>query len=128
MIGALGNIVFEASDKRIRTFRDFQRKRTVKFAEHLVLDGKPKLQYVGEGLDEISLSCAFSLSLGTSPADEIRALENLKGEPQKLVVGPVVFGDFVLEQVDEEWKRHDSRGRVLDAVVALTLKEYVDGT
>ena len=125
MIGALGNIAFEASDKRIRTFRDFQRKRTVKFAEHLVLDGKPKLQYVGEGLDEISFACAFSVFLGANPTDEIQALEKLNGAPQKLVVGPVVFGDFVVEQVDEDWKRHDGRGRLLDAVVNLTLKEYV---
>ncbi len=127
MIGSLGNIVFETSSDRIRTFDDFTRESAANFAEHRVLDQKPRLQHTGLELDKIKFSVRLDAMLGVIPSKEIENFQDMlmAGESQKLIVGGKVVGDFVLLSIGEQWTTVDAKGCVIVAVLDLSLKEYV---
>jgi len=129
MIGTFGNIVFETSSSKIRTFEEFKRKGSAMFSEHPVLEGKPKLQHLGTSLDEISFSITFNVALGIDPREEINKLQEIKniGDEKKLIIGRDVLGSFVLTELSESWDKIDSRGNLLLARVDLSLKEFVNG-
>jgi len=125
-IGTFGEIVFETSRTRIRTFDEFKRSSKARFAEHAVTGRKPVLEFLGPELDEVSLQTMFATSLGVVPADEIDVLRKVlnSGEDQNLVVGGYNFGRFVLTSMEEDWQKFDGKGHLLVAAVSLGLKEF----
>ena len=56
MIGSYGDIVFEVSDKKVKTFRDFQIQRSAKYSEHAIHGGKALLEFTGLSPASISLN------------------------------------------------------------------------
>ena len=125
-IGTFGEIVFETSRTRIRTFDEFKRTAKARFAVHAVTGRKPVSEFLGPELDEVSFQMLFSSSLGVSPTDEIDALREVlnAGEASILVVGGYILGKFTLLSLEEDWKNLDGRGRLLVASVSVSLKEY----
>jgi len=130
MIGTFGNIVFESSSEKVRTFDGFTRTGKARFSEHEVVDGKARLQHLGTSLDEIAFNIRLDMALGVNPETEINALRDIRnaGEEQRLIIGGKPLGKFVLEEVTENWRRLDGKGVLLVAEVALKLKEYAGGT
>jgi len=126
-LGSFGNIVFETSADLIRTWQQMSRKGSARFAEHVVAEGKPRLEFLGPGLEELTLAVRLDAQLGLDPASELESMRAVRdfGEEQSLVVGGMVIGKFVLEEIGEEHRRHDGRGRLLLAEATLKLKEYV---
>jgi len=129
MIGSFGNLVFETSSKKLLTFDNFKRKGFAVFAEHAVLDKKPRLEHTGSGLDEISFTVRLDAALGLNPAEELNKIREVlaKGDEQKLIFNGKVLGDFALTDLDEDWTVVDNKGRLIVAVIALTIKEFVSG-
>lgn len=129
MIGSFGNIVFETSAFKTRTFDDFKRKGSATFSEHAVLNGKAKLQHLGTGLDEINFSITLNIGLGINPKAEITKLREIKdtGDEKCLIIGKNVLGTFVVTEFSESWDKVDNRGNLLLARVNLLLKEFVNG-
>ena len=129
MIGSFGNIVFETSTERIRTFDGFSRTGAARFAEHAVIDGKPRLQHTGTDLDEISFSVRLDAGLGLNPAEELEKVREIlaAGDEQKLILNGKVLGDFVLTSIEEAWTRVDNQGRLITASLNLSLKAFVSG-
>lgn len=127
MIGTFGNIVFETSASKILTFDNFIRKGSAVFAEHPVLDKKPRLQHTGEGLDEISFSIRLDVGLGINPKKELDKIREIKsqGDAHKLIINGSVIGKFVLVSLEDKWTRVDNQGRLLVAKLNLNLKEFV---
>ena len=125
-IGTFGEIVFETSRTRIRTFDEFKRTSKARFAVHAVTGRKPVSEFLGPELDEVSFQMLFSSSLGVSPTDEIDSLRKVlnAGEASILVVGGYILGKFTLLSLEEDWKNLDGRGRLLVASVSVSLKEY----
>ncbi|MCG8639138.1 MAG: phage tail protein [Desulfobacterales bacterium] len=130
MIGTFGNIVFETSQAKILTFDNFKRSGSASFAEHPVLDDKPRLQHTGTALDEITFSVSLNKYLGVSPADELQKFRDAKdrGEALKLMIGGKSLGDFVLTRVDDTWQTVDNQGRPVKTGLELTIREFVHGT
>ncbi|NEZ43724.1 phage tail protein [Paenibacillus alvei] len=129
MIGAFGEVNFLVSSEKIRTFDDFQRSCTGRWAEHEVMGKKPKLQYIGPGLDTIRFKMRFDYSFGLKVRYELDRLVKLhrEGKPHTLTIGKKALGVYkwVIMSLDEEWITVDHRGNVLVAEVDVELKEYV---
>lgn len=115
------------SAKKIRTFDDFKRKTSAKFAEHEIVGLKSKLEFVAPGLDEISFQVIFSAFHGLNPLKETDQLREIvqKGEYNALVIGGKVLGNFIIDSISESWKHVDNLGNVLYIAVDLSLKEYI---
>lgn len=128
MIGTLGDIVFEASEDKILTFQELQRSNSARYHEHNVIGKKPVIEFLGPGLDQVTMPIRLDVAHGVYPNKIITALKDYKhrGDRLQLVIGGHLFGDFVVEQVSENRQRHDNKGNCLVATVNLTLKESVD--
>ncbi len=130
MIGSYGDIVFEVSSERVKTFRDFQIQRSAKYSEHAIHGGKALLEFTGLSPASISLNIRLDAGLGLNPKEELNMLYEvlnnhitmpfiLDGEPQ---------GDnlWVLESIDEKHEIIDNHGTSIAVEVSLKLKEYIE--
>ena len=70
MIGTLGsNIVFQVSDSYALTFNGMTRDVTSRWSVHETPGIKPKPEFLGPGLQTISLPITLSASLGVRATD-----------------------------------------------------------
>lgn len=125
MIGTFGDIVFETSRDKILTFSDFVRKRSATFAEHLVVDAKPRLQFTGLGLDDISFAVRLDASLGIHPEDHLARFRDVQaaGASCHLIIGGKVLGRFYLVSLTESRSHIDRQGQPWRVDLTLTLRE-----
>lgn len=128
-IGSLGKVVFETSEKKIRTFFDLKRSASARIGTHDLIGKKPILEFVGPGLEQISMNVRLDVSLGLNPADELKVLREMrdKGEIVKFILNgePVTENYWLIEQISEDHKQIDNKGRLLIADLSITMKEYV---
>lgn len=124
-VGSLGSVAFEVSSETIRTWETCSRERKVQFAEHAVVDGKARLQWLGYGLETSRLDILLCAPW-CEPGEELQRLRGLQdgGAPHYLVLGGELWGRYVLESLSETRLRTDGRGRPLVLRVNLSLKEH----
>ena len=129
-IGSLGSLItFETSDKKILTFTDFKREKTGRWGKHNRIGKKPKQQFLGADLDNITFTIILSAQHGVKPRttmDNIgKYVEN--GTPAKLVIGTKQVGSnkFIISKMSEAWEIVWNKGEVVRAKVDITLEEYV---
>lgn len=130
MIGTLGPVVFETSSDKVRTFFDFVRSGEAKYGEHSRIGEKDLLEFLGPGLDTVKFSMRFNVALGVNPRQEIQKLRELRdsGAVETLILAGAPLGNFVVIALEETWSRIDNLGNLLVADIAITAKEYIDGT
>lgn len=120
--GILGDIEFEmASHPSAQSERS-----TADFAEHARIQGKPRLEWIGEGLDELSLEISLHASVG-DPESRVRQLRKAKSDhaPLPYVLGSGDFrGIYVITGLDVTTRKTDGVGRLVAATVSMTLREY----
>lgn len=131
-IGTLGNVAFEVSIDKIRTFDDFRRRGSARWGIHDVIGKKPVPEFIGPDLEKIRFSMQFSAAHGLNPRVEINKLRDLrdKGEPQELIVGGAPVGEnlWIIEELSDHWRRLNNQGALLFAEVDVELKEYPRNT
>jgi len=128
-IGTLGaSIVFEVSDSRAMPFRDMTRDVSGRWASHEVMQAKAKSEFLGPGLQSISLTISLSAALGVRPRAVLEAAAEMveRGAHEYLVIGskPVGTNPFRLVGASETWDVLYNRGELAKATLTLTLEEY----
>lgn len=131
MIGSFGKINFMVSalgGGKIRTFDDFKRSASPRWATHDIIGQKPVSQFIGPGLDQISFSIRFDVRYRINPRDELNRLTRMEraGEVHKLIVGGKAIGvnKWYITSLEQEWQKIDNKGILLVAQAAITLQEY----
>ncbi|MCB2186936.1 MAG: phage tail protein [Deltaproteobacteria bacterium] len=124
-IGAFGPVVFEASQKLIRTFERLVEARRARYAIHEVLDLKHKLQYLGLDPIEIDLDLAFHHRFCV-PQEELDTLRQVLADHQahQMVIGGMDLGMYALEDMRVTWRHLTNDGYLLHAKVDVHLLEY----
>ena len=132
MIGYLGDVVFEVSADKVRTFDDLKRSGSARFASHDLIGRKPLLEFGGPGLDTISFTVTLASWLGVKPEEEVETLRNMRDEGMAvdfvLNGKPQGEGLWAVESVSEESKYITQDGVENFIKCSLTLKEYVENT
>jgi phage protein U len=125
MIGTLGDVVFESSTDRVRTYNSLSRSGSTRYQEHEIAGRKPLIEFIGPGLEEVSFTMRLDVALGINPLREIERLRHYRdnGNILTLVIAGKFQGDWVLESLSEEWKNQDRQGRLLVAIAQCKLKE-----
>ena len=125
MYAVLGDIAFEVSSEYARTISEMTLEHTYKYAEHEIITGKSKLQYLGKQLDKIGFKGILS-DYFCNPEDEIKKLMNEanKRKPLVFVVGENVLGEFIIEKIRQTWKDVSVSGKVRTIEMEIELKEY----
>lgn len=130
MIGLLGTVIFTVSTEKVLTFDDFKRDGSARWATHEVHGIKPVSEFIGPGLDQISLTIRLDASLGVSPKMQIDTLRDYRdtGQVIPLVIGdaPVGNGKYTVQSISEDWTRIDGRGFLVAAVLSIQLQEYAE--
>lgn len=129
MIGSFGDLVFVASADKIRTFEDFERTTSPRWALHDVHLMRPIPEYLGPGQDSISFSMYFDVRYGMRPRNELARLTRLcrEGTVDRLIIGgmPMGTGKWYIESLGQTWEKIDNKGAVLVGRAEVTMKEYL---
>ena len=125
-IGSLGDIPFETSASFVRTPRDISRKISSRYETHYVLGAKPRLEYLSEDLDSITMQIRLAEIGLIQPEADLARLADLcrQGQVVPLMLMGVNCGNVIIESVTERWRGKGESGPFcIDAT--LELKEYV---
>lgn len=134
MIGSLGDVVFEVSDKKVFSINNqISRSYKSKISEHTAIYGPGMLRHQGRELTEVSFSISLVSSL-LSEATTSEQLDKLKtmwefGEYDYLTLGGQTFGafPFLIVDMSEKSSYFNKETSDFDYVnLDLTLKEYID--
>ncbi|MDD7545229.1 phage tail protein [Actinobacillus porcinus] len=121
----LGNIALEAID-----LTEFSETHAAEFAEHAVLKGKPRLQAMGEKLNELSFAIRLHHKIG-GVEKRYQALLKAKAEQNALALiwGRGKYkGNYVITQLTSNTLFTDKDGNALAREMNISLKEFVGET
>ncbi|GFM85416.1 hypothetical protein PSCICO_08150 [Pseudomonas cichorii] len=122
MFAVLGKLEFEVASG----ITGMEQRGTADWAEHPLIKGKPKLEWIGEGLEEITFTMQLHPWLG-DPEVRLRNLRELKAkhEPLAFVLGSGEYlGTFVVTDISSVPKRASADGRIFSTAVQVGLREF----
>ncbi|WP_416739215.1 phage tail protein [Pseudomonas sp. NFX71] len=122
MFAILGEIEFTVAGG----ISAMEQTRSADWAEHARIQGKPLLEWIGEGLDECNLTLELHPILG-NPQERLQALSQAKSQHQPLafVMGSGEYlGVYVITHISNVIRRATAVGQIKAATVQLSLKEY----
>lgn len=123
MFALLGDVQFDV----ITYFDGFESQFGADYAEHPLIEGKPRLQFVGDKLDEIRIQLAFHLHYCDPEAELVKLKDALAAhQAMALVLGNGDYkGWFVLTDVQATSKHTDKAGTLIALEASITLREFV---
>lgn len=129
VVGYLGGIPFITSRNKVRTFDNFNRSSTARWAKHELIGQKPILEFLGKDIEKISFDMQLRASLGINPEDELDNLRTMRDEGTVLTLVlnnmPITDNFWVIESLDEKVNFFGGNGEILSAIVSISLQEYV---
>ncbi len=99
----------------------------VDYAEHGLIEGKPRLQWIGDKLDVLTLTVTLRIDFCDPAAELDRLRQVMKSrQAQPLVFGNGVFrGRFVVTDLRTRTERTTATGALLAIDADITLREHV---
>ncbi|WP_026748608.1 phage tail protein [Leptotrichia trevisanii] len=134
MIGSLGDVVFEVSDKKIFSINNvINRSYKSKISEHTAIYGPGMLRHQGRELIEVTFGITLISSLihETTPSEQLDKIKTMWefGEYDYLTLGGQTFGafPFLITEISEKNSYFNRETSEFDYInLELTLKEYID--
>ncbi|MBG7114730.1 phage tail protein [Pseudomonas aeruginosa] len=122
MLAVLGEIEFEVTSG----LSGMELSASTDWAEHPLIKGKPLLEWVGDGLDEYTLTIELHPMLG-DPSARQRQLRDAQAahQPLALVLGSGDYlGAFVITALGNVPRRTWANGQNSISTLTITLREY----
>jgi phage protein U len=122
LFAALGEISFEV----VGSPESFESSRGYGFAEHRVIESKPRLQWVGNDLERLKIELRLHSSF-TDPGAQLGLLRTAAGAHRAL---PLVFGNggfrgfFVIESIVVRSQQLSASGAPIAISAGLSLTEW----
>jgi len=125
-LGGFGELIFTVNPFKQLNFQNAQHSSSVKFVDHEIIAGTPKLEFVGYNLDTVKLTIKLSSYFGVSPKKTLDILYEYmeSGDVYDLILGCDVLGEFVIDGIDKTYDKVDSFGNLTEVGVSLSFKEY----
>ena len=130
LIGVFGPMVFEVSGHRVRTFSEYSEKSAGRWTEHEPINIAPISEFLGPGLDELSLKITFTRLLGgedPSAMYELLRWIARTGQHYPFITGnvPLSMNDWRIDSIDgNSTVFHPKAGLVLSMECTASFKEY----
>lgn len=119
----LGDIQFDL----ITYFDSLESSSKINYAEHATIEGKPKLQYIGEALDEIIIKISLHTDF-CNPEQELKKIKEAakKYEPLDFIFANGAYkGKYVIEEISSTVIQTFDDGTIQAIEATLKLKEWV---
>lgn len=125
-VGDDNQVVFEVNADLVRTWQELKRSGSARWATHDVYAGKPVREFLGPGLDKITLLIRLDAERGVVPLDEVNKIRGFmsSGAVLQFTIGGQLVGDFSVDLSDDEWRRVSREGALTTAIISITLEEY----
>ena len=128
-VGNLGKLItFIVDDSTVRTFQNFERTVSGRWAVHNVIKKKPIPEFIGPDLSKQSMVIILDAAYGVNPRKVIEEIEKTvnKGIPRKFVIGGKQTGKNKVRIVEasEAWDKIIMNGKLVFAKVTLQIEEY----
>ena len=127
-VGVFGDVVFSVGHLRVLTLSNFKGKIEANWAEHEVLKGKAKPEFIGPKLREYECEILLDSSLGVNPSRMKNRLAEMveNGELHYMIIGfaPLSTNQFRVTSMSESWDVVVKNGLLTQCKVSLTIKEY----
>ena len=129
VIGSWGNLVFEVSGEKAKTFQELTERSSGRWAEHETINTAPLSEFLGPGLDEFEMSIIFTTMLGVNPQESYDALRTAvrKGEYHPLILGgfPLSGNFWRFTEIEGSSTVFGPRdGKIMWMELSVTAKEY----
>lgn len=122
MFATFGSIEFEV----LTSPTSFRARQGYTYAEHKVVEDVPRLQWLSNDLEEISLRCYWHVQF-TNPQTQFDALRRLAAahRAELLTFGNgLVRGYFVVTEIGEDIENTADDGSLISIECEITLKQY----
>lgn len=128
-IGQWGSsIKFSVNSDKQLSFKNMKRTSSSRWASHNIIGKRPKMEFLGPDMDEISLDVVLSAEMGVRPRSEMKKFRVAckKGEVHYLYISgkKVCANKLAIKSVSESWDEIWSAGELVRAVVTVTFSEY----
>ncbi|XLM22142.1 phage tail protein, partial [Chromobacterium piscinae] len=123
MFALLGDVQFDL----ITYFDGFESQFGADYAEHALMEGKPRLQWMADKLDEIRIQLSFHSQYCDPEAELLKLRQALTDhQAMALVLGNGDYkGWFVLTELQATSKQTDKAGTLIALEASITLREFV---
>lgn len=125
MFAMLGPIQF----RLITYFEGVETRQPYDYAVHDVVDGKPRLQSMGDGLKGVKIDILFHSAYCNPELEMVRLTAAASShEAMSLVYGSGKYeGQFVIEQIRSSTRHTDRKGGLVAITAQLQLMEWAGG-
>lgn len=128
VIGSLGKVIFSVSSFFIKTISDLEINSSANWAEHKIINQKPKLQFLGNNLSTCSFKIYLSAFRNVNPTKSAEELKTYMkdGKVLRFILGnkKVGNGNYVITEIKEGHRKFNAQGVVTVIELSLSLKEY----
>lgn len=123
-----GDITFRVNSDQVFSFRKMKRSYSARWAAHNIPGKRPKMEFQGPGMDEISIEVILDAELGVKPRSAMKKFRSAakKGKVHYFYVGgkKVVARKLYISAGTENWNEIWSGGELVRATATLTFNEY----
>lgn len=127
-VGSMGDIPFVVSYGKIRTFNDYGRSGSGRWAKHDLIGRKPVMEFLGPDVEKVSMKIQLRTDHGINPESELERLRKMRdtGAVFPFILGgaPVSDNYWLLEDIGENVSYWRAGGKILSVSVNITLTEY----
>ena len=127
-VGSMGDIPFVVSYGKIRTFSDYGRSGSGRWAKHDLIGRKPVMEFLGPDVEKVSMKIQLRTDHGINPESELERLRKMRdtGTVFPFILGgaPVSNNYWMLEDIGENVSYWRAGGKILSVSVDITLTEY----
>lgn len=127
-VGSMGDIPFVVTYGKIRTFSDYGRSGSGRWAKHDLIGRKPVMEFLGPDVEKVSTKIQLRTDHGINPESELGRLRKMRdtGAVFPFILGgaPVSDNYWLLEDIGENVSYWRAGGKILSVSVDITLTEY----
>ena len=127
-VGSMGDIPFVVTYGKIRTFSDYGRSGSGRWAKHDLIGRKPVMEFLGPDVEKVSMKIQLRTDHGINPESELGRLRKMRdtGAVFPCILGgaPVSDNYWLLEDIGENVSYWRAGGKILSVSVDITLTEY----
>ena len=127
-VGSMGDIPFVVRYGKIRTFSDYGRSGSGRWAKHDLIGRKPVMEFLGPDVEKVSMKIQLRTDHGINPESELGRLRKMRdtGAVFPFILGgaPVSDNYWLLEDIGENVSYWRAGGKILSVSVDITLTEY----
>ena len=127
-VGSMGDIPFVVTYGKIRTFSDYGRSGSGRWAKHDLIGRKPVMEFLGPDVEKVSMKIQLRTDHGINPESELGRLRKMTdtGAVFPFILGGAPVSDiyWLLEDIGENVSYWRAGGKILSVSVDITLTEY----